>query len=447
MVRNIIVIGSGAAGMTAASTAKRSDPDASVLVFTKDEYVAYSPCAIPWAIEGKIKWEDIVMHDPSFYKKERGIDVYVKTTVTAIDGVNKAVVANGETYRYDSLIIATGGIVSVPPVDGTNLEGVFTVKTIKDGKLVQTAARDSKTVVIVGAGIIGLEMSLAFRRMGKRVIIVEVMSQVMSRIVDDDMADLIQKHLEGDGIEFIMETSILAVRGIERVEAVVTTGGEYLCDMVVFATGVRADLSVPGLLGLDVGQLKAVVVAPTMQPYKMGCMVSDVFVAGDVVQCQSAVMKIPVMSQLGSTAVRQGIVAGMNAAGCNKVIGPVVSPWVSVIGSLHVAGSGFSRDIALRNGIKTVDGKAVGFTCARYCSDKKKIVVKIIADVTSHKIIGAQIVSGEDVTGRINWLASAIMNGMTVEDFIANSETAYCPLVSTVRDVVILAANELCSRF
>ncbi|MCQ2055897.1 MAG: FAD-dependent oxidoreductase [archaeon] len=446
MTRNIIVIGSGAAGMTAASAAKRSDPDASVLVFTKDEHVAYSPCAMPWAIEGKIKWEDIIMHDPLYYKK-RGIEVYVKTMVTAVDSVNKTVVANMETYSYDSLIIATGGTVFVPPIDGKNLEGVFTVKTVSDGKAVQVAARNAKTVVIVGAGTIGLEMSMAFRKMGKRVIIVEMMAQVLSRVMDDDMADLVQKHLEMDGVEFIMKTSILAVRGSERVEAIVTTSGEYLCDMVVFATGVRADLSIPKLLGLDIGQFEAVLVAPTMQPYKGGCLVSDVFAAGDVVQCQSAVMDTPVMSQLGSTAVRQGIVAGMNAAGCNKVIGPVASPWVSVIGSLYVSGSGLSSYVALRSGAKIVEGKSVGFTRARYCSEKKKLVVKIIADVTSHRMIGAQIIAGEDVTGRINWLTSAMINGMTVENFIINSENAYCPLVSTVRDVVILAADDLCSRF
>ncbi len=168
------MIGSGAAGLTAASAAKRSAPDASVLVFTKDEQVAYSPCAIPWAIEGKIKWEDIVMHDLSFYKKDRGIDIHIKTTVTSIDSINKTIVAGGEEYSYDSLIIATGGTVFIPPIEGKNLEGVFVVKTIGDGKEIQAASRNAKTVVVVGAGVVGLEMSSAFRKMGKRVVVIEM---------------------------------------------------------------------------------------------------------------------------------------------------------------------------------------------------------------------------------------------------------------------------------
>jgi len=447
MPKNIIVIGSGAAGMTAASTAKKADPQAKVIVFTEDEHIAYSPCVIPWAIEGKTGWNDIIMHDAAFYKKERDIEVFTKTSVTAVDGEKKTVTAGDKTYPYDSLVIATGGTVFIPPIEGKDLKNVFVVRTINDGKAIQEALKTSKTVVIGGAGVIGLEMALALKDMGKDVIVIEMMDQVIPRIADKDMADPIQKYLEDKGIKFIMKAPIQAVKGKDKVEGVTAAGNDYACDMVIFATGVRANLTIPKMLELDIGQLGAVAVAPTMQPYKRGRLVNDVYLAGDLVQCQSAVMAGPTMSQLGSTAVRQGIVAGANAAGENRITGPVASPWVSVIGDMHIAGTGLSLGLASWYGVKTVEGKATGLTRARYYPGGKPLTVKIIADAMTHRIIGAQIIAGEDATGRINWLTSAIIDGVTAEDFAFRSENAYCPPTSMVRDVVLMAVDDLCSRF
>lgn len=447
MPKQIIVIGSGAAGMSAASSAKRADPQAKVIVFTEDEHIAYSPCVIPWAIEGKTGWDDIIMHDAAYYKKERDIEVITKTSVTAVDGNEKTVTAGGKTYKYDSLVVATGGTVFIPPIEGKDLKNVFVVRTINDGKAIQNALKTSKTVVIGGAGVIGLEMALSLKEMGKDVIVIEMMDQVIPRIADKDMADPVQKYLEGKGIKFVMKAPIQAVKGKDKVEGVTAAGNDYACDMVIFATGVRANLAIPKMLELDIGQLGAVAVAPTMQPYKRGRLVNDVFLAGDVVQCQSAVMPGPTMSQLGSTAVRQGIIAGANAAGENRITGPVASPWVSVIGDMHIAGTGLSLGLASWYGIKTVEGKAEGLTRARYYPGGKPLTVKVIADAFSHRIIGAQILAGEDATGRIDWLTSAIIEGVTAEDFAYRSENAYCPPTSMVRDVVLMAVDDLCSKF
>ena len=447
MPKQIIVIGSGAAGMSAASSAKRADPQAKVIVFTEDEHIAYSPCVIPWAIEGKTGWNDIIMHDAAYYKKERDIEVITKTSVTAVDGANKTVTAGDKTYNYDSLVIATGGTVFIPPIEGKDLKNVFVVRTINDGKAIQNALKTAKTVVIGGAGVIGLEMALSLKEMGKEVIVIEMMDQVIPRIADKDMADPVQKYLEGKGIKFVMKAPIQAVKGKDKVEGVTAAGSDYACDMVIFATGVRANLTIPKMLELDIGQLGAVAVAPTMQPYKRGRLVSDVFLAGDVVQCQSAVMPGPTMSQLGSTAVRQGIIAGANAAGENRITGPVASPWVSVIGDMHIAGTGLSLGLASWYGIKTVEGKAEGLTRARYYPGGKPLTVKVIADAFSHRIIGAQILAGEDATGRIDWLTSAIIEGVTAEDFAYRSENAYCPPTSMVRDVALMAVDDLCSKF
>ncbi len=445
MAKRIIVIGSGAAGMSAASAAREASPDADITVFTEDEDIAYSPCAIPWGIEGRSQWDEIVMHTPQFYSEKRNIRVLTKTKVESVDGEAKTVAAGGESYPYDSLVIATGGRVFVPPIAGTDLKNVFVVRTVRDGKDIQAALSDVDRVVIGGAGVIGLELAVSLRGMGKDVTVIEMMDQVIPRIADKDMADEIQAHLEEKGIRFVMKAPIQAVNGDGRVESVTAAGQEYPCGLMIFATGVRANLDIAKSLGLDVGQLGALVASPTLNAYRRGRLVPDVFVAGDVMQCESAVMSGATMSQLGSTAVRQGRVAGHNAAGGDKMLfGPVASPWVSVIGDKQIAGTGLSLGLASWYGIDTVTGKAEGLTRARYYPGGMELKVKVIADRTTHRIVGAQIIAGEEATGRIDWLTSAIINGMTAEDFLVRSENAYCPPTSMVKDVVISAVEDLC---
>ena len=447
MARNIIVIGSGAAGMSAASAARSADPSASIRVITEDEDIAYSPCAIPWGIEGRSGWDEIVMHTPAFYKEERDIDVLTRTTVESVDGESKTVTAAGQTYPYDSLVIATGGKVFIPPIEGTGLSNVFVVRTVRDGKNIQEALEGAKRVVIGGAGAIGLELAVSFKSMGKDVTVIEMMDQVIPRIADKDMADDIQKHLEDMGINFVMKAPIQAVKGDGKVSGVTAAGKEYPCDVMIFATGVRANLEIPKALGLDIGQLGAVIAAPTMNPYRRGRLVPDIYVAGDLVQCESAVMPGATMSQLGSTAVKQGRVAGNNAAGGEKMLfGPVASPWVSVIGEKQIAGTGLSKGLASWYGIDVAEGCATGLTRARYYPGGKELRVKVLADKTTHRIVGAQIIAGEEATGRIDWLTAAIINGMTAEDFLSRSENAYCPPTSMVKDVVISAVEDLCKK-
>lgn len=446
MSKEIIVIGSGAAGMTAASSARKTDPNAKITVFTEDTDIAYSPCVIPWAIEGKVTWEGMVMHTPDHYAKEKQITVITETKVESVNDVDKTAIAAGKTYKYDSLVIATGGKVFIPPIEGVGLEGVFVVRTVQDGKMIRSHLENVERVAVCGAGVIGLEIALALAGMGKDVTVIEMMDQVIPRIADKDMADPIQEYLERNGIKFIMKAPIQSVNGKDEVTSVTAGDVEYPCEMVIFATGVRANIDIAKELGFDIGQLGGVAVSPSLQPYKRGRLVPDVYLAGDVIQCQSAIVPGPTMSQLGSSAVKQGNVAGINAAGGKALFGPVASPWVSVIGEKQIAGTGMSLGLASWYGVKVVEGKATGLTRARYFPGAKEMTVKVLADAASHRIIGAQIIAGEEATGRIDWLTSAIISGITAEDFIVRSENAYCPPTSMVKDVVISAVEDLCKN-
>ena len=450
MSKKIIIIGSGAAGMSAASAARAADPDAEITVFTEDRDVAYSPCMIPWVLEGKSTWDNMIMHDPAWYAKNRNINILTEITVESV--VNdtprgapavRTVTAGGKTYEYDSLVLATGGKVFIPPIEGTDLKGVFTVRTVKGGQEIEAYLKQSQNVVIAGAGVIGLELALSLVNIGKNVTVIEMMGQVIPRIADQDMADDIQKYLETKGVKFMMKTPVQGVIGTEKVQAVNAGGQEVPCDMVIFATGVRANTDIAKQIGLDIGQLGAICAAPTLQAYKRGRLCPDIFVCGDVLQCQSAIYTGPTMSQLGSSAVKQGKIAGANATGKKLEFGPVASPWISVVGEKQIAGTGMSLGLASWYGAETVTGKAVGLSRARYFPGAKELIVKVVADKNTHRLIGAQIISGEDATGRIDWLTSVITSRVTAEEFLANSENAYCPPTSQVRDVVFAAVEDL----
>jgi len=442
MTKRIVIIGSGAAGMTAASEAKRFDPSAEVTVITDDEHIAYSPCAIPWVIEGKMDRDRMVMHDPSFYAKERNITVITRKKVTAADHVRKTVTAGGMEYHYDALVVAAGGYVFVPPVPGTDLKNLFRVRTVNDAAAIYDALGKTKKAVVIGAGIIGLETAYALRKHGKDVTVVEMLGQVIPRIADEDIAGHVQRYLEGLGVKFVLRTPLGSVDGEDKVTSITAGGKRYVCDMVILATGVRANLEIPKMLGLDIGELGAVVVSPAMRPYRKGALADDIYLAGDIVQCSSAVNGRPTMSQLGSTAVRQGTIAGRNAAGAQQTIGPTVSPWISVIGDMEVGGAGISEGLAEWYGIKTVSGSSEGHTCARYYPGGNELRVKMLANASTQAMIGVQMI-GSGINGRINWMASVISSGTTVGGFLHDGENAYCPPTSMVRDPVFNAADNL----
>ncbi|MBP7087365.1 MAG: FAD-dependent oxidoreductase [Methanomassiliicoccales archaeon] len=444
MARKIVVIGGGAAGMTAASTARESGAG-DITLITEDEHVAYSPCAIPFVVEGRIRdFPSIVMHTPEFYRRERGIEVLVKTSVDKVDAEAKKVVTkDGRIFDYDSLVIATGGTVFVPPIEGRELKGVFPIRWISDGQAVMDFLPGTKQVVVAGAGVIGLEMAIALRARGKEVTVVEMFDQVVPRIMDKDMAVLVQSHCESQGIKFVLGSPCSRIEGEDKVTGVTAGKTHIPCQMVIMATGVRANLKIPEQMGLEIGPLGAVRVSPSLQPYRKGRLLPDVYLAGDVVMCQSAVLAGPTMSQLGSTAVRQGRVAGIRAAGGSATFPGTASPYVSVIGGLHVGGTGMSRSLAEYYGVKVAEAAVKGSSRARYYPDGKEMTVKLLADAESGRLIGGQIVGGEDVTGRVNWITAAILEGVTVPAFVERMENAYCPPTSMVSDTVNAAAEKL----
>ena len=262
----VVIVGGGAGGISTASNIRKIDKNIEITVLTRDNNVAYSPCAIPYVLAGKIKsFDDIIMKKPEDYK-EKDIDVITEAEVTSVDSNKKVVtyVKEGKEIKldYDKLVLATGGNPFIPPMNGSDLEGVFQIRNIKDGIKVQEWAKDSKNAIVIGAGLIGIEIAFGLKKLGLNVTITEMLPQIVPRSLDKDMADILTNYLELEGINVVLGQPITDLNGEEKVESACFGDGTCIdADMVILATGVRPELELAKMAGCEI------VSADSMQIY------------------------------------------------------------------------------------------------------------------------------------------------------------------------------------
>jgi len=441
----VVIIGGGAGGRPTASNLRKLDSDIEITVITRDNYIAYSPCAIPYVLGHTIEsFDDIVMKTPEDYKKD-DIEVLTNCEVTDADKDKKEITytdENGEvkTMKYDKLVLATGGNSFVPPIKGNDLDGVFKIRNIHDGIKVQKWAENCENVVVTGAGLIGIEIAYAFKKMGLNVTLNEMLPQIVPKSLDSDMAEIVTEYLRSEGLNIVLGKPITEIKGDKKVEAVVVDGTEEVpTEMVILATGVRAELNIAEKLGCEIGRW-AIQVNENMETS-----VKDVYAVGDCVESYDAILKSNTISQLGTTAVRQAKTCARTIAGKKSKFNPVLNSMVTKVGKLEFGAVGLTTSFAQQNNIKTVSEKIEAFTRARYYPNAKPMDIKVICDADS-KIIGCQIIAEERVAERIDTMTLAITEGLSCYD-LSNMEFAYAPPVSMVIDPLVLAVDEVSKKF
>lgn len=445
MPRRIVIIGAHAAGCDAAAAARLTDRTAEIIMFTQERYAGYSRCGLPFVIAGHIKsFEDLIVFPPSYFKMNK-IDLRTETTVTNIDVKAKTVSVQykdgrEETIQYDSLIIATGARAVLPPIKGREKQGVFTLRTIEDGQRIMEALKDAKTAVVVGAGLIGLEVAVALTERGVKTTVVELLPYALPLMLDKDMADIVQRELEGKGLRIITGKSVDEIVGDDRVREVVVAGERIPADMVVVATGVRGNVELAEKAGIALGETRLIKVNARMETN-----IKDVYACGDCVESIHLVTKRPTVCQLGTTAVRQARVAGINAAGGYAIFPGVLGASVTKLFEMEIGTVGLTESAAQRAGIETVSMVLSGKTRASYYPGAMPITVKLVVEKETEKVIGAQIIGGEGVAPRINALSYAITKEMTLRE-LAKAETCYAPPVAETWDPVTLTAQAILRR-
>ena len=436
----IVVIGSGTAGSNFALFARKLDRKAEIIVIGKEKTMQYSPCALPFVLSRKIpKLEDIVVFPNEFYEKQK-IQMMLETEAKTIDRKRRVIITDKDEVPYDKLVLATGSKAFIPPIKGVEKKGVFTLKEMRDVREIQKyiKERKPKKAVVIGAGLIGLEGAVAFRELGMEVLVVELLEHLLPTMLDKDIASIVQSHLEEKGIQFRFGVGVSEIIG-DPVTAVKIGEEEIESDIVLVATGVRANVDLAKEAGLEIK--RGIVVDEYLRTSD-----PNIYAIGDCAEVYDAVTGERILSQLGTTAVRMAKVAAENVFNKNVKFKPVFNTAITELFDLEIGTFGITQERARKEGIEVVVGKFKGSTKPEYYPGGKPITVKLIFRKDNKKLIGAQIVGGERVWGRIMALSFAAQKEATVED-IAYGETAYAPPISPTIDPITVAAEMALRRF
>lgn len=439
--RRIVVIGGGAAGIGAAGAAKQVDSDAEVTVFTEFEDVGYSPCGIPYVHGREIPtFEQLFLATKETYE-QAGIDIRYETRVTRLDLTRREIEVEGQgAVPFDALIVATGFEYADPGVPGSGLEGLHYVKNIRRAMEWDPILDQVKVVVVVEATPLGLEMVTALAHRGIETHLVDPRPWALAEAADPDIMQPVEESWKEMGVKLHFNTPVEAFVGDGRVRAVKTPEGELPADLVVICTHKRPNNRLAREARLKIGSTGGIIIDERMATWAR-----DVYAAGDCVELPHGITKVPIQGLSGSHAYAQGKVAGTNAAGGDRVYQPVYVPWGMVAGKWMIGGVSFGETTATALGVPFVMGVAEGISRARYYPDVKKVRVKLLAEPDSLKLIGAQMVGGEGIKERADFLALAAKKGVTLED-LAWMENVYSPPIGALNEPIALAAQNGLSR-
>jgi NADH oxidase (H2O2-forming) len=441
MARRIIVIGANAAGVEAASAARKKDRTAEIMLISQEKNAGYSRCGLPFVIGGQIpSFKDLTVYSPAYFQMLK-LNLKAETKATAINTKEKTVTAidkagTTETLQYDSLVIATGAGAFMPPIKGREKQGILSLRTLEDGeKILEAVQNGVKSAVIMGAGLIGLETGVALIERGLKVTVVEMLPQILPQMLDADMAKLVQEHLQEKGMCILMGKAVEEFLGGDKVTAIMAGGEKIEADLFISAFGVRANTKLAVEADIPLGESRGIKTNGRMETD-----VKDVYAVGDCAEAPNIITHKVACAQLGTIAVRQGKVAGTNAGGGDALFPGILASAVTLLFETEAGVTGLTEAAAQRAGIEVVTGAISSKTKADYYPNALPIKVKLVVEKESQRIVGAQIVGGEEVTQRINALSFAIQKGMTVRE-LAKADTAYAPPLNETWEPMVLAAE------
>lgn len=445
----VLIIGGNAAGMSAASAVRRLSKESEIVVLEKDAYISYASCSLPYYISDDVKSvEKLFALTADEARRERGIDVRLFKEATEIDIGGKRVIAKDvksgflESYDFDKLVIATGASPIIPNFEGVNLKGIFTIRNINDGIAIKNFISDRrpKEAVIVGGGYIGLEMSESLRKRGLNVTVVEKMDRLLGTM-EKEVSEKVESVLQKEGVTVMKNVSVKAFYGKEGyVRSVALDSNEIPCDIVILSIGVRPNSDLAKRAGIELGVAESIRIDNFMRTNH-----EDVYACGDCAEAIHLVTGKRVYIPLGTTANRQGRIAGENVAGKKTEFKGVLGTAMTKVFELEVARTGLSSIEAEREKMDFVKVTIEGSSRSKAYPSGKPILVTYIVERSSGMLLGAQLVGEEGVALRVDTVASCIYNRMTVYD-VASIDLGYAPPFATVWDPILIAANEAIKR-
>ena len=442
----LLVIGGVAAGMSAASRAKRRNPEMEVIVLEKTEFISYGSCGLPYYISDMIKDHNkLIIIPPKVAREKRGIDVRLFHEAVEINADEKWVKAidhkTGENlkFSYDKLVIATGAGAARPPIPGIDLKHIYVLRTLNDGVALKSYINTGvpKKAVIIGAGYIGLEMADSFSARGLDVSVIEKLPNILGTM-DAEINEVVEAELEQKRVKLFKNSTVSAFEGNERgevVSVVLDDGSRFDADLVLVSTGIKPHVAFAEVAGIHLGSTGAIAVNE-----KQETNIPNIYSGGDCAEAKHLVTGKPAYIPLGPTANKQGRVAGENAAAGYGIFEGIVGTAVFKTFDLEVARTGLSSVEAEKQGFNFATATITDKCCAGYYPGVSPIVIKLVMNKDDGRLLGAMMAGQSGVSKRIDIFATALYNKNTVEQ-ISHLDLSYAPPFAPVWDPVLIAAN------
>lgn len=442
------MIGANAAGAKAAAKAKRVAPEAEIVLIDRAAIASYGPCGIPYFIGGDVAdIQELVRtpfgmtRDNHFFEALKGVTLLTDNEVVDIDRMTRQVKIHAKKdgftgiIEYDRLILATGSTPAIPPVENMGCPNILTVRTLQDAETIKSKAQPGNAVCIVGGGLIGLEMTEALSKRGMSVSLIELRQQLLPELIDPEMALHVENYLAAQGINIFTSCTVLGFDGSTRVERAITDRGDVPADLVILAPGVVPNTMLAELAGIELGKTGAILVDDRMctsDPF--------IFACGDCCESREQVSGRTIHNPMGSTAAKQGRVAGINAAGGNARFEGVLGTTIIQAFGLNIGKSGLTETEARALSFDTETVLVPGFDRAHFYPDSKRILIKLIADKADGRVLGVQALGMGNVDKRIDAAAVAMTYGATVTK-LAQIDLGYSPPYAPPTDILAVACD------
>ncbi len=454
-MQKIVIIGGVAAGLKAASKARRCNPEAKITVLERGEIVSYSACGMPYYVGGDIDDVHTLMktpvgsiRNPAFFKNVKNIDVRVKTEVVAINRNAKTVTVHDliadvkEEISYDKLVIATGAIPVKPSLPGIELANIRQFWHPDDAQAVRKGLEKKlfKSAVIVGAGLIGMEMAEALNKWQISVTVIEMKDQVLPAFLDPEIGAIVGKYVEESGMTLLTGEKVLRFSGEKEVTTVETDKRSIAADLVILAIGARPNITLAKEAGLMIGETGAILVDAEMKTSD-----PDIYAGGDCVENMHMISGKKIFAPMGSTANKQGRIIGENLCGAHLEFKGVLATAVARVDKMNVGKTGLTETEAKELGLEYVTALVAGHDKPHYMPGAKVISVKLIVDAKSKKLLGMQAAGEGDVSKRVDVAATVLTLGGTTDDLFA-IDLSYAPPYNSPIDNVAVAANAVMNK-
>ena len=446
----LLILGGVAAGTKAAARARREYPDAEVTIVTQDEYVAYAGCGLPYYVGGEIsEAKELIVRTPEEFKQDNGIEVLTRRQAIRIDPADHTVLVrdltngNEAAFPYDKLIIATGALPIIPPIDGITLKRVSTVRGLTDAKKIRALLDTGKlhSAVVIGGGFIGLEMAENLARRGLTVSVVELKPAILPGF-DPEIAALVKNSLVEHGVQVYTGEAVTRIHGnaLGEATAVETDARRLPADLVILAAGIRPNTEVATAAGVATDQRGVILVDEYLRTN-----VPDIFAVGDCASVKNRITGEDTYSPMGSTANKTGRVVVANLFEPKDAFPGVQGTTIVRIFDLNAARTGLSTEEARAAGYDVETVLAPTPDRAHYFPGNKMIITKLIADRATRRLLGAQVVGQGVVDKPIDTLALGIAMGITV-DQLSGLDLAYTPAFASALAPSIVAANVMLNK-